>query len=254
MSSIDIDYLVVCQTSHAMLNLSAESFFHALVQETLSCRGMVEGADFCFGKNRGGDVNLLRVLCDREGITFNVAEMKSTDGKAISSTRIRNAITEGSVALASNMMSVPHRIHGVVRRGDGRGRTLGFPTANLAQIDVLVPSPAVYAGIATVQRDDEIIQRSGGNDRNADTYQAAIHIGPSPTFDSGSSAKVEVHLLDFTGDLYDRTLSVDFVDQVRGVIKFDSVDAIRSQLQQDILSTRQLLAGHSNNPPGPSST
>lgn len=258
MSSIGIDYLVVCQTSHAMLNLSAETFFHALVQETLNCRGMVEGADFCFGKNRGGDVNLLRSLCDREGIVFNVAEMESTDGQIISSTRIRDALAQGDVASASKMMSAPHRIHGVVSPGDGRGRTLGFPTANLSQIDVLVPSPAVYAGIATVQRSggnnsSEDTDTDGGTVGEIDTYQAAIHIGPSPTFDSGSSAKVEVHLLDFTGNLYDRTISVDFVDQVRGVIKFDSADAIRNQLQHDILSTRQILSGYFKNPPGSSS-
>lgn len=237
MEQLGVDFLVVCQTSHAMLNLSAEAFFEALVKETLNCRGMVEGENFCFGKGRLGTVDVLTELCSANNIVFSVAEMESTGGESISSTRIRDALATGDVTTAAEWMSAPHRIGGTVAHGDGRGRTIGFPTANLENIDVIIPAPGVYSGVATI----------ASQQNNAQRYKAAIHLGPSPTFDSGAAAKVEVHLLDFSGDLYDQHMTVDFIGQVRGVEKFDSADALSKQLQQDIQSVRQML----NSPPGP---
>ncbi|WP_197455505.1 bifunctional riboflavin kinase/FAD synthetase [Stieleria neptunia] len=226
MTKLGIDFLVVCQTSPDLLNLSAERFFDALVRDHLKCRGVVEGENFCFGKDRRGDVDLLRTLCRDQGIEFRVAQMESADGAMISSTRIRDLLAAGNVRDAAAMMATPHLICGVVAQGDRRGRTLGFPTANLEQIDVVIPTGGVYAGFATVA---------------AARHPAAIHIGESPTFQSGDPTKVEVHLIGFSGDLYGQTISVELVDRVRGVVRFDSVAAIADQLRKDIQSAQQLL-------------
>ncbi|MDV6031790.1 MAG: bifunctional riboflavin kinase/FAD synthetase [Phycisphaera sp. RhM] len=227
MTRLGIDYLVVCQTSPDLLNLSPERFFDALVGDHLKCRGVVEGENFCFGKDRRGDVEVLRTLCRDRGIEFRVAEMESADGAMISSTRIRDLLAEGNVREAAAMMDTPHLICGVVAQGDRRGRTLGFPTANLEQIDVVIPAGGVYAGFASV-----------GTTR----HPAAIHVGESPTFQSGDSTKVEVHLIGFSGDLYEQTVSVELIDRVRGVVRFESVEAITDQLRKDIQSAQQLLA------------
>lgn len=234
MSKLGIDYLVVCKTSPELLNLSAEAFFHSLVRDNLKCRGMVEGENFCFGKERRGDVTLLRRLCDKCGIEFRVAEMESFDGTMISSTRIRDLLAAGDVGEASEMMGTPHRISGVVAHGDARGRTIGFPTANLDDVDVVVPAPGVYAGIAT----------AGGSE-----HPAAIHIGESPTFQSGAPNRVEVHLIDFDGDLYDQELSVRFIDRIRGIIQFDSAESLADQLQKDLQSAQRLLDQNQHNEP-----
>ncbi|MCO8123811.1 bifunctional riboflavin kinase/FAD synthetase [Stieleria sp. TO1_6] len=226
MKPFGIDYLVVCRTSRDLLGLSAHEFFDALIRDNLKCRGMVEGENFCFGKGRGGDVQLLRTLCAEHQIEFEIAEMASAAGQSISSTRIRDLLAAGEVAAAAQMMATPHRISGVVVHGDARGRTIGFPTANLEQIDVVIPGAGVYAGHAIIKEQ---------------SYQAAIHIGKSPTFQSGLANKVEVHLLDFSADLYGQTLTVEFIDQIRGIIRFESADALTTQLHKDLQSVRQLL-------------
>ena len=231
MERLGVDFLVACRTSRELLNLSAESFFQALVRDNLKCRGLVEGENFCFGKDRRGDVDLLHTLCKQHDIEFRVAEMAASDGQMISSTRIRDLLAAGDVRTASQIMAAPHSMTGIVTRGDGRGRTIGFPTANLAEIDVVIPAPGVYAGIATLS----------GTPQGGTLHRAAIHIGKSPTFESGESTKVEVHLIDFSGDLYGQTLSVQLVDRVRGVQRFDSAESLVAQLRKDIQSAQQLL-------------
>jgi riboflavin kinase/FMN adenylyltransferase len=229
MAKLGIDFLVVCQTTKDLLDLSAEAFFDALVRDNLKCRGMVEGENFCFGKDRRGDSDLLRQLCDRERIEFRIARMESADGEMISSTRIRDLLAAGDASETAKMMATPHRISGVVAHGDGRGRTIGFPTANLEGIDVVIPAAGVYAAIATVA--DQRIP-------------AAIHIGQSPTFGSGKASKVEVHLIGFDGDLYDQNLSVEFVDRIRGAVRFETADALAQQLGKDLQSVQQVLEQH----------
>jgi len=234
MRPIGIDFLLVCQTTHALLELSAETFFDALIVDNLACRGMVEGENFYFGKDRRGDVTMLRQLCARHDITFRIAEMESAGGTMISSTRIRDALDRGDVSEAAQMMGHPHRITGRVVRGDGRGRTIGFPTANVRQIEVVIPAAGVYAAIARIQ-----------NEQLQDEHRmAAVHVGQSPTFDSGQADQIEVHLIDFKGDLYGETLSVDLIRRVRGVVRFDSPDALATQLTRDILAVRDQLEQH----------
>jgi riboflavin kinase/FMN adenylyltransferase len=215
------------------LNLSARDFFETLVRDNLGCKGVVEGENFCFGKDRQGDVDLLKRLCRENDIKFQVAEMESTGGEMISSTRIRDALLAGEVAAASQMMGTPHKVVGRVVPGDARGRTIGFPTANLAQIQVVIPAPGVYAAIGRI---------------GMQTFPAAVHIGESPTFGSGDANKVEVHLIGFDGDLYDQQIAVEFVQKIRGIVRFDSPDELTSQLRKDIRSSTELLREFTSEP------
>ncbi|WP_372722127.1 bifunctional riboflavin kinase/FAD synthetase [Novipirellula sp.] len=226
LSQIDTDFLVVVPTNQAFLNLSAAQFFESLVKETLSAKGIVEGPNFFFGRGREGNIETLQTLCDEAEIELAIADSSIDNDAMISSTRIRQQLEAGNLEAAVQMLGHPHQIRGRVVRGDGRGAGIGFPTANLSEIDVLVPAVGVYGGYAI---------HDGGR------YPAAIHIGPNPTFNNRSERKVEVHLMDYTGDLYDQTLQVDFVSRVRDIARFESADALVAQLQLDIASVRTSL-------------
>ncbi len=234
MASLGIDFLVVCTASTDLLNLSAEQFFAGLVRNNLKARGLVEGENFCFGKDRKGDVDLLRKLCGEAGIEFRVAAMRSENGEQISSTRIRDLLAVGEVRGAAEFMGRPHRISGRVGRGDGRGRSIGFPTANLHHVDAFIPAAGVYAAIGST------------DDRD---YPAAVHIGESPTFQSGDSTKVEVHLIDFSGDLYGQAITVQFIHRIRGTMHFASVDELVSQLTIDLQSATDFLQQYQQQKP-----
>ncbi|TWT83069.1 Riboflavin kinase [Planctomycetes bacterium CA13] len=217
------DFLVVIPTNKTFLNLSATEFFASLVQQQLAARGIVEGPNFFFGRNRGGDIQTLQSLCDEGGVELSIAQPSRDSDLMISSTRIRDLISAGNMNPAISLLGHPHRIRGKVAHGVGRGKKIGFPTANLHDIDVLVPSDGVYGGYAIV-----------GDER----HKAAIHIGPNPTFDDQPDLKIEIHLLDYNGDLYDRELMVDFITRVRDTRRFDSPEQLVSQLKRDIESIR----------------
>ncbi len=227
LSQIDTDFLVVVPTSQAFLNLSAHEFFESLVCTTLRAQGVVEGPNFFFGRGREGTIQTLQSLCDESRIELRVAPSSIDNEALISSTRIRQQIECGKIDTAVHMLGHPHQIRGRVVRGDGRGASIGFPTANLSEIDVLVPAPGVYGGYAIIEQT---------------RYPAAIHIGPNPTFNNQTQHKVEVHVLDYTGDLYHQTLLVDFVTRVRDIARFESPQALVAQLQLDIESVRSFLA------------
>jgi riboflavin kinase/FMN adenylyltransferase len=219
-----VDVTVVVPTDLAFLSLTADEFFDSIVRGRLQARGLVEGPNFFFGRNRSGNITVLRSLCANHGLSFDVAPPVTVDEQLVSSSVIRSLLDTGDVAHAVRLLGHPYRLGGHVGQGAQRGRTLGFPTANLTAVSTLVPAHGVYAGMATVD--------------NA-RHPAAIHIGPNPTFRE-ATAKIEVHLLDFQGDLYGRFLQVDLTDRVRDVRKFGSVDELLSQLHRDIQTVRSL--------------
>ena len=220
------DGVVVIRTDRSLLGQSPETFFKHLVRGTLQARGMVEGPNFFFGRDRAGNPHLLRRLCQREGIECEIVEPAEIEGRMISSTRVRQLLNEGDVAQAAAVLVAPYRLQGMVRSGAGRGRQLGFPTANLERIPTVIPAHGVYAcRVLAAGR----------------SYAAAVHIGPTPTF-SDLQSKVEVHLLDFGGDLYGCQLEVDFVARVRRVRDFGSAGALQLQLAADLKSVRAALA------------
>ena len=216
-----IDALVVCRTGTGLLKLTAEEFFEALIRHSLDAKAMVEGPNFFFGRDRGGDINSLGRMCRSAGIELQIADPLSTDGQMVSSTRIRGVLASGDIAQANDLLGHPYQVAGTVIEGARRGRTFGFPTANLGSIGTVVPGPGVYGGDAFV-----------GDAMTP--IRAAIHIGPNPTFDDDAATKVEVHLIDYDGDLYGTNLRVDFLLRVRDIIKFESPGDLVDQLRRDV--------------------
>ena len=201
-----------------LLAHTAEEFFDRVLRGAFAAKGMVEGGDFRFGRDRRGDVALLRELGEPHGLRVSTVGPVTVGGAAVSSSRIRRLLGEGNVTEANALLGRPHRLSGVVTEGDRRGRTLDFPTANLAGVPELVPDPGVYAGRCEV---------------NGRAYRVALHLGPRPTFDA-DEPRVEAHLLDFAGDLYGAPLAVDVLRKLRGVRDFGSAAELKAQLAADV--------------------
>jgi len=223
-----VDGVVVIRTTRELLQQSPEIFFHSLVVGSLQARGMVEGPNFFFGRDRAGNPTMLRRLCHQSAIQCEIAEPETIGHRMVSSTRVRQLLTDGEVAEAGQILTAPYRISGTVISGAGRGRLLGYPTANLGEIVTLVPGAGVYACWAMV---------------DGKSVGAAVNIGPNPTFGE-SQHKVEVHVLDFAGDLYSRSIAIDFVSRVRAVKQFSSGQSLQQQLAIDLAEIRQVLAAN----------
>lgn len=222
---LGVDHVVVCRTTPQLLRLTAHDFFEQVLVGRLDARGIVEGPNFFFGRDRRGTVERLAAFCREAGVICEIAAATVDADLLVSSTEIRRRIAAGQIEQANRLLTAPYRISGTVIRGDARGAELGFPTANLSDIRTLVPGPGVYASRAEV---------AGRN------YLAATHIGPNPTFEERGQSKVEVHLLDFNGDLYGTRLQVDFIARVRDIARFESVDLLVQQLHRDIDAVRRL--------------
>lgn len=222
---LGVDALIAYPTDARLLSMSAQDFFQQKIVGILQARAMVEGPNFHFGYGRDGDVESLARMCAGSSVDFQVARPSADEAGLISSTRIRNYIVAGDVRTANTLLTQPYALTGVVAVGAQRGRQVGFPTANLTHIPSLIPGPGVYGG--QVQLSDQ----AAGAKTN---YQAAIHIGPNPTFDE-SQTKVEVHLIGYAGEpLYGQRLQVALLDKVREVRKFDSIDELRAQIASDV--------------------
>jgi len=207
--------------------LSAETFATELLVRTLGAVAVVVGPDQRFGRDRRGDSAFMRQCLEPLGLTVDVAEPVLDDaGLPYSSSRIRGAVAAGDVAMARRLLGRPHRLDGVVVRGDQLGRTLGFPTANLACETALVPKNGIYASWAHV----------GGVRRAAVTA-----IGTRPTFD-GQDRRIETYVFDFAGDLYGQRLSVDLIAHLRDELRFDGVGPLVAQMHQDCEASRRILA------------
>jgi len=214
----------VFRTGPWLLGLTAREFFDRVVVGQFAARGMVEGPNFGFGRERGGDARTLAEWCAAAGLDFEVAPPTEVDGQIVSSSRIRRALAEGRAAEAARLLGRPHRLRGIVTHGAGRGAGLGFPTANLDGIDTQIPDDGVYAARALL-------------DDRADPIPAACHIGPNVSFGE-QVRKVEVHLIDFTGDLYGRTLELDVLDRLRPSRKFRDLDDLLAQIRSDVERAR----------------
>ncbi|MCM2374537.1 bifunctional riboflavin kinase/FAD synthetase [Aporhodopirellula aestuarii] len=237
MSELGIDALVVCPVTLDFLNRTAEEFFDFLIVKRLQAKTMVEGPNFFFGRDRGGDVHVLRTLCEQTGMQLEVVHPRIEGGRLVSSSRIREAISAGEIESANAMLQSKYQIAGRVTSGERRGRLIGFPTANLTDIETLVPENGVYAAkVAVGKRSPASI----GTD-SSELLLAAVHVGPNPTFDAEQRTKVEVHCLDYDGDLYGQCLTVEWNARVRPVQKFSGADALTAQLRRDVESVRKLL-------------
>jgi riboflavin kinase/FMN adenylyltransferase len=220
---VGADQVVVLQTTPELLALSPESFFEHIIRGKLRAAGIVEGFNFRFGHDRAGSNDTLRSLCQSVGIAFREVPAFEMDGRPVSSSRVRQALMNGDLPLATELLGRPYRVTGVVGHGARRGRTIGFPTANLDHVETLLPANGVYATRVETPRG---------------RFVGAAHIGPNVTFGE-DARKLEVYLLDFEGDLYGQTLSVDFVARLRGTEKFNGVEALIEQMKKDVAATRQ---------------
>jgi riboflavin kinase/FMN adenylyltransferase len=225
LQAIGADHVVVLQTSMELLALSPLEFFGGILEESLRARGVVEGFNFRFGHDRAGSNALLQGYCYQTGLAFREVPAFELDGRPVSSSRVRDALLAGDLAAATELLGRPYRVSGVVGTGARRGRTIGFPTANLDRVETLLPGNGVYA-----------VRVHSATGR----FAGAAHVGPNVTFGE-DSRKVEVYLLDFAGDLYGQTLAVDFVARIRGTEKFASADALIEQMNRDVAEARRLV-------------
>lgn len=215
--------VIVEPFTEALGAMPPEAFAHSVLAEAIGVQGLALGHDFRFGRGRAGGASLLRELL---AVPVEQVEALQHDGAPISSSRIRTALAGGQVAEATALLGRPHEVCGPVIAGDQRGRTLGFPTANLAPLAGLAPRPGVYAARAGVQ---------------GARHRAVVNLGRRPTFD-GSGLTLEVHLLDFHGDLYGQQLSVAFVERIRDERRFSGPEELRAAIASDVAIARAHLS------------
>ena len=220
-----VDFVVPITFDRQLSRLNAGEFL-ARLQKHLRMRELVVGPDFALGHQREGDVKTLAALGEQMGFSLDVVDLVVDGDEAVRSTTIRNALNGGDVGRVASLLGRNFSLTGVVSRGVGRGRTLGFPTANLVVPDgMAVPGDGIYATRAQV---------------GESAHMAATSIGTRPTFDEGGRT-VEAFLLDFDGDLYDRELRLEFVGRLRDEERFESVEALKDQIRLDVDDTRTLL-------------
>jgi len=233
LSGLGVDAVCVLPFTLEFSRLGPDEFVRTVLVERLRAARVVVGANFRFGHKAAGDVALLAELGEKYDFTAEGVPLLAENGVTISSTGIRAMLAAGDVARAAHDLGRPHRVEGVVVRGQQRGRSLGFPTANLeTQPYTAIPADGVYAGwLATLD--------SAGME--SERWPAAISVGTNPTFD-GRHRTVEAYALDRDDlDLYGTRVAVDFVARLRATLKFASVDELVAQMHVDVDDVRHLL-------------
>lgn len=206
--------------------LTADEFCGRVLARALAAKRVVVGADFRFGRDRGGDSHFLEEVGPRLGFEVEIVDMLGTLDGVVSSTRIRQALLDGRVEEATQMLARPYELTGTVAAGEKRGNQIGYPTANLAIAeDRLIPADGVYAAWALV---------------GEEFWQSAVNIGFRPTF-SGKERTVEAHLLGWNGDLYGQPMGLRFVSRIREERKFEAIDDLVVQIRKDVEAARQIL-------------
>jgi riboflavin kinase/FMN adenylyltransferase len=226
-----IDHVVVLPFTPALAALTAERFVDEILVARVGMRELLIGHDHGFGRGRGGNVEVLRTLAQTRGFTVGVIPPVGVDdGPAISSTAIRRAIAGGDLARAAEGLGRPYAISGVVRAGDGRGRTLGFRTINLGPPAArkLLPPEGVYAVRVQTPRG---------------TFGGMMNLGGRPTF-GDDALQIEAHLFDTEAELYGATVRIDLLARLRGTQRFATPEALVAQLGRDAVAARAALAAH----------
>jgi len=227
--------LVVVPFDGAFARRSPQNFVDHVLVERLGAERVSVGENFRFGHRAEGDVALLRA---QDAFETRVVELVQVAGEIVSSTHIRALVEAGAMERAAAYLGSHFQLRGQVAHGDKRGRTLGFPTANLVPDPALVyPGHGVYASRAAVELD--------GARR---WWPAATNVGVRPTFVTGRGLLVEAFLIGFEGDLYGRELRLEFVDRLRGELRFESVDELVEQMQRDVEDTRRIAAATGSAP------
>ncbi len=230
LEKLGVDILYELPFNRALSELEAEAFARDILSEGLGLTHVVVGADFCFGKGRIGTAKGLVEFGKRFGFDVTIAELLAGQSGAVSSTAIRTALSEGLPRDAAKMLGHWHRIEGPVIHGEKRGRQLGYPTANMSIEGLHVPRLGVYAVLVDVL-----------DGPHAGSYNGVASLGVRPMF-NGEEPNLETFLFDFTGDLYGAEMSVALIDFLRPEAKFDGLDALIAQMDNDSAQARAILA------------
>ena len=218
---LGVEELIVIPFDDEFSSIAAEDFCSRILVEALGAESVSVGENFRFGAKAKGDPQM---LASHEEFETRVVPLVEVDGEIVSSTRVRSLVAAGEVEAATRCLGAPFLLEGTVVEGDGRGRKLGFPTANIVPSDDLVcPGHGVYAAFA-------------------DGRPAAVNVGVRPTFETGRGLLVEAHLIDFDGDLYGRTLRIAFISRLRGERRFPGVEELIAQMHRDVEAARELCA------------
>ena len=227
LSALGLDGAVALSFDAALAGLSAEAFVEEILVKSLAIGGVIVGADFHFGKGRSGSPAFLARAGERYGFSVEILEKVEAQAETISSTSIRRALERGDVEGAALRLGRPYQVTGVVIRGRQLGRTLEMPTANLA----LEPTNRLAFGVYAVRA---VLEGVG--------HDAVASFGVRPTVD-GVEPLLETFIFDFSGDIYDRELTVQFIGRIRDELKFDSLEALKSAMARDGEQARALLRG-----------
>lgn len=226
--SLGVDLCVVMAFSEAVAQMSAEEFARRVFHDLLGAELLVLGFDCRFGRGRQGDVELCRRLGPELGFEVESVPPVEMDGRPVSSTAVREAVTQGDLEGAARLLGRPFSLYGTVVAGEGRGRRIGFPTANLDPHNEILPPEGIYATWLL----------AGGA-----PLPSVTSIGRKPTFPEAGCVEpvVEVHAIAQTLDLYEHEVEVQFVKRLRGQVAFDGVDALREQISRDVEEARRVL-------------
>lgn len=235
---LGVDVFLVMPFTHEFMKLPPARYVHDLLVEKLHVCEVVVGDNFTFGKKAAGTVATMQELGGRWGFEVDGVKLVGEHAVTFSSTYIRACVDAGDMAAAADALGRPHRLEGVIVHGDGRGRDLGYPTANVAPpMHAAIPADGVYAGWFTVLTPGAVV----GTTQPGKRMMAAISVGTNPTF-SGRTRTVEAFVLDTEADLYGQHVAVDFVEHLRPMSAFSSIDELTAAIARDVDRTRELLA------------
>ncbi len=229
LEDLGVDATILIGFSREFAGTTADEFARDIVSGSIHPAKVFIGHDYTFGRGKEGKPEYLAALGKKYGFTVEVIEAVKLNGVIISSTRVRNAIQEGDVGVAAQLLGRPYNLQGHVVEGDRRGRNIGFPTANIEPEKLLIPSRGVYAVFVEME---------------GERHRAAANIGFNPTFSTEGKMTIEVHILDFSGQLYGRKLNLLFVDRIRDEQRFPNPAALVAQIKKDVERAREILGSH----------
>ncbi len=238
-----LDATVMLEFSEEFSQLEPDEFVRSILVDTLHASFVLVGGDYRFGRGGAGTVELLQRMGAEHGFETRTIDSVEHDGRRVSSTWVRELLTDGRVAEAAELLQRPPSVRGEVVYGAQRGRELGFPTANLSpELDGFIPADGVYAGWLAVHGD---AGTGAGRSPDPQRLPAAISVGNNPTFTGVPDSQVEAHVLgrglEEGFDLYGKIVEVEFVDRVRGMERFDSIEELTAQIAKDVDQVRSLL-------------
>lgn len=222
---VGMDGLVVAPFTRELADMDPESFVREIIVDLVGARGVVIGYDFCFGRKAAGNFTFLTRMGEKYGFFVERVDPVVSDGIVVSSTCIRQLIQRGDMARVSQLLSHPYRIRGEVVHGMSRGKSLGFPTANIRADKAFIPAYGVYA--AYVRLGDECLR-------------GVVNIGNNPTFE-GVGTSIEVYLFDFDRIIYGNEIVVEFVDYLRGEVRFPDKDYLVEQMERDCAQAQEIF-------------